>query len=111
MKQGITTLFLDIGGVLLTNGWGHESRHLAAGHFHLDADEMNERHHLTFDTYEEGKITLDEYLSRVIFVVYIEDRRLFVEVASELGLNTILHMTKESTQKQLENFGLVIDRS
>ena len=28
---------------------------------------MNERHHLTFDTYEEGKLTLDEYLKRVVF--------------------------------------------
>jgi putative hydrolase of the HAD superfamily len=28
---------------------------------------MEERHHLTFDTYEEGKLTLDEYLGRVVF--------------------------------------------
>ena len=28
---------------------------------------MNERHHLTFDTYEEGKLSLDEYLDRVVF--------------------------------------------
>jgi putative hydrolase of the HAD superfamily len=28
---------------------------------------MNERHHLTFDTYEEGKLSLDEYLNRVVF--------------------------------------------
>ena len=28
---------------------------------------MEDRHHLTFDTYEEGKLTLDEYLSRVVF--------------------------------------------
>ncbi len=28
---------------------------------------MNERHHLTFSTYEQGKINLDEYLSRVVF--------------------------------------------
>jgi len=26
----VNTLFLDIGGVMLTNGWGHESRILAA---------------------------------------------------------------------------------
>ncbi len=63
----ITTLFLDIGGVLLTNGWGRESRKLAAEKFNLDHDEMEERHHLTFDTYEEGKLSLDEYLSRVVF--------------------------------------------
>ena len=28
---------------------------------------MNERHHLTFDTYESGKLSLDEYLKRVVF--------------------------------------------
>jgi putative hydrolase of the HAD superfamily len=26
----ITTMFLDIGGVMLSNGWGHESRKSAA---------------------------------------------------------------------------------
>jgi putative hydrolase of the HAD superfamily len=63
----ITTLFLDIGGVLLTNGWGHESRRLAAEKFHLDITEMEARHHLTFNTYELGKLTLDEYLDRTVF--------------------------------------------
>ena len=63
----ITTLFLDIGGVLLTNGWDHTMRQRAAEIFDLDYEEMNERHHLTFDTYEEGKLSLDEYLNRVIF--------------------------------------------
>ena len=63
----VTTLFLDIGGVLLTNGWDHTIRTHAAEKFGLDYDEMNERHHLTFDTYEEGKLSLDEYLNRVVF--------------------------------------------
>lgn len=63
----VTTLFLDIGGVLLTNGWDHNARRRAAKAFELDYREMDERHHLTFDTYEEGKLTLDEYLDRVVF--------------------------------------------
>lgn len=63
----ITTLFLDIGGVLLTNGWDHVARQKAAEQFQLDYDELSERHHLTFDTYEEGKLSLDEYMDRVIF--------------------------------------------
>jgi putative hydrolase of the HAD superfamily len=63
----ITTLFLDIGGVLLTNGWDHTVRRRAAEKFGLDDDEMSERHHLTFDTYEEGKLSLDDYLKRVVF--------------------------------------------
>ena len=67
MDSQITTLFLDIGGVLLTNGWDHNSRRRAAETFGLDYEEMSERHHLTFDTYEEGKLSLDEYLKRVVF--------------------------------------------
>ena len=67
--QQINTLFLDIGGVLLTNGWDRKARQLAAAKFNLDYEEMNERHHLTFDTFEEGRLELDEYLERVIFYV------------------------------------------
>ncbi len=67
MKPRITTLFLDIGGVLLTDGWNRRARRRAAKKFKLDPTEMEDRHHLTFDTYEEGRFTLDEYLSRVIF--------------------------------------------
>jgi putative hydrolase of the HAD superfamily len=63
----ITTLFLDIGGVLLTNGWDNNIRKNAADKFGLDFEELNERHHLTFDTYEEGKLSLDEYLNRIVF--------------------------------------------
>ena len=66
-EDNITTLFLDIGGVLLTNGWDMQERHLAAIHFDLDEDEMNERHHLISDIYESGKLTLDEYLDRIVF--------------------------------------------
>ena len=63
----ITTLFLDIGGVLLTDGWDHHARKRAATHFKLEWAEMEDRHHLTFDTYEDGKLTLEEYLDRVVF--------------------------------------------
>ncbi|MDR3681726.1 MAG: HAD hydrolase-like protein [Flavipsychrobacter sp.] len=65
--EPIKTLFLDIGGVLLTNGWGQTSRKKAVEKFGLDGKEIEERHHLTFDTYEEGKLSLDEYLGRVVF--------------------------------------------
>ncbi len=66
-SQTITTLFLDVGGVLASNGWDHTMRRDAANRFGLDYDEMNDRHHLTFDTYEEGRLSLDEYLDRVVF--------------------------------------------
>jgi putative hydrolase of the HAD superfamily len=202
--SAITTLFLDIGGVLLTDGWNRIAREKAATFFHLDWDEMEERHHLTFDTYEVGKITLKEYLQRVVFyekrsftfeefeqfmfaqsqphtdmidlirrlkaqyqlkiavvsnegrelteyrirqfklnefvdffisscfvhfrkpdadifqvaldiaqvapekVVYIEDRPMFVSVASSLGINGMHHIGYSDTCAQLETFGLLL---
>ena len=62
-----TCLFLDIGGVLLTDGWDHHARKRAATSFNLELAEMEDRHRLTFATYEEGKLTLEEYLGRVVF--------------------------------------------
>ena len=62
-----TTLFLDIGGVLLTDGWDHDARKRAAAHFKLEFDELERRHQRTVEAYEEGKITLDEYLGQVVF--------------------------------------------
>jgi putative hydrolase of the HAD superfamily len=62
-----TTIFTDIGGVLLTNGWDRQGRKKAVDHFKLDPEETEERHHLTFDTYESGKISLGEYLKRLVF--------------------------------------------
>jgi putative hydrolase of the HAD superfamily len=63
----ITCLFLDIGGVLLTDGWDHHARKRAATNFNLELADMEDRHHLTFETYEEGKLTLEEYLDLVVF--------------------------------------------
>ena len=63
----ITTLFLDIGGVLLTDGWDHHARKRAATNFKLEWAEMEDRHRLNFATYEEGKLTLEEYLNRTVF--------------------------------------------
>jgi putative hydrolase of the HAD superfamily len=66
-SSSITALFLDIGGVLLTDGWGHVSRKLAAKAFDLNLKDMDDRHNMILDTYEIGKLTLEEYLSRVVF--------------------------------------------
>jgi putative hydrolase of the HAD superfamily len=200
----ITTLFLDIGGVLLTNGWDHIARQQATQTFQLNPDDIEERHHLTYDTYEEGKLSLDEYLQRVVFyqprpfsmadfksfmlsrsqpipemialirslkdqyhlktiavsnegreinayrirtfgldhlidtfvsscfvhyrkpdpdiyhialdisqsspsqVVYIDDRALFIEVASNLGIHSIQHETVQSTRSKMAELGLIL---
>ena len=62
-----TCLFVDIGGVLLTNGWDHRSRQRAAKQFQLDYRELEERHKAVFNDFELGKLTLEQYLTRVIF--------------------------------------------
>ena len=195
---------LDIGGVILNNGWDRTMRSKAAEKFGLDYDELNERHHLTFDTYEVGKLSLNEYLKRVVFyesrpfsmdefqeyifrqskeipemislvsklksayslriaaisnegreiteyriqkfkldrlidffisscfvhfrkpdvdiyriamdiaqvrpeqAVYIDDRPMFVDVASDLGIRGIAHTSLDETRDALEDFGLLL---
>ena len=63
----ITTLFWDIGGVILTNGWDRESRKEAAAAFSLDWEEFQDRHDLSFPAFDTGQITLNEYLDRTLF--------------------------------------------
>ena len=63
----ITTLFVDIGGVLLTNGWDHHARRRAARNFNLNYAEMEDRHVLNFAAHEEDRVTFQEYLNRVVF--------------------------------------------
>ena len=65
--SAITCVFVDVGGVLLTNGWDHHARRRAVAKFKLDWAEMEERHRLVFEIHEEGKLTFDEYLSLVVF--------------------------------------------
>ncbi|MBE7179124.1 MAG: HAD-IA family hydrolase [Mucilaginibacter polytrichastri] len=67
MSTPVRVLFFDVGGILLTNGWGHESREKAARLFDLDYAEMDELHKFIFPVYEMGKITLDQYLDIVVF--------------------------------------------
>ena len=64
----ITTLFLDIGEVLLTSGWDHDFRSLAAQKFNLDFTDFDTRHAIAFESYELGKLTMDGYLD--IAVLY-----------------------------------------
>jgi putative hydrolase of the HAD superfamily len=203
-SEKIKVIFLDIGGVILNNGWDRTMRSKAAEKFGLDYDELNERHHLTFDTYEVGKLSLNEYLKRVVFyesrpfsmdefqeyifrqskeipemislvsklksayslriaaisnegreiteyriqkfkldrlidffisscfvhfrkpdvdiyriamdiaqvrpeqAVYIDDRPMFVDVASDLGIRGIAHTSLDETREALEDFGLLL---
>ncbi|WP_226064188.1 HAD family hydrolase [Kaistella polysaccharea] len=63
----IKVVFMDIGGVLLTNGWDHESREKAAEVFSFDYTEMNILHNFIYNVFEIGSISLDEYLDTILF--------------------------------------------
>ena len=69
MSKGVKTLFLDIGGVLLTDGWSRVARERAFERFGLqeDADQITERHDMNFPTYEMDKMRFDEYMDNSVF--------------------------------------------
>ena len=67
MKNQYKILFSDIGGVLLRNGWGHESREAAAERFKIDYSRMDILHDFIFNVWEMGKISIDDYLDTVVF--------------------------------------------
>src|SRR5260370_727594 len=57
----------DIGGVLPTDGWGHESRRAAAEKFGLDWNEYSDRHEKVAHAIEVNRLTLERYLGRAVF--------------------------------------------
>lgn len=63
----IQTLFVDVGGVLLTNGWDQPARERASKKFGFDYSEFAKRHLAFFECYENGKITLNDYLEATLF--------------------------------------------
>jgi HAD superfamily hydrolase (TIGR01509 family) len=122
-----TCLFLDIGGVLLTDGWDRHARKRAAANFRLALTEMEDRHHRTFDTYEEGKLSLEEYLDQVVFFTkrpftraqfrrfmfaqskaYPEMIELVVQLRIRLGLKIIAvsNEARELNSHRIRTFGL-----
>lgn len=126
-RDEISTLFLDIGGVLATNGWDHNSRRAAAEKFGFDYDEMDLRHDYVFDLYEEGKITLERYLDCVVFwkereftqeefqeYIYaqskpdVESIEFFSELSERHGLQVgaISDEGRELSEFRIEEFGL-----
>ncbi len=63
----IRHIFFDIGGVLGSNGWDHEQRERAVERFNLKADDFEWRHKEVIGEWEEGRITIDEYLEIAVF--------------------------------------------
>ena len=123
----VKALFTDVGGVILTNGWDSGGRKRAAARFQLDLAEMDQRHHLTFDTYEIGKLSLDVYLDRIVFYeprsFSKEDFKAFVYAQSQpypemidlirntktrnaLKLAVVSNEGRELTEYRIRQFGL-----
>jgi putative hydrolase of the HAD superfamily len=123
----ITTMFWDIGGVILTNGWDRVSRRQAAAAFHLDWEEFQDRHELTFPAFDSGLISLDEYLNRTLFYrprpftreefrafMFAESKeypetRAILREASESGkylIGAINNEPLELNQHRIDTFGL-----
>jgi putative hydrolase of the HAD superfamily len=63
----IRHIFFDIGGVLGSNGWDHEQRNRAVQRFGLTAEDFEWRHKEVVAEWEEGRITIDEYLDIAVF--------------------------------------------
>ncbi len=120
-------LFLDVGGVLLTNGWDSGARARAVDAFGLDAEELEARHESVVDAFETGRISLDEYLDRTVFhrprTFERDDFRRFMEAQSRpredalallpelarvpgLLLATINNESLELNRFRIDTFGL-----
>jgi len=96
-------IFFDIGGVLGSNGWDREQRARAIAQFSLDADDFQCRHEEVVGAWEEGRISLDEYLDIAVFHCPREfSRRQFVDfmfaqsVANEPVIAFARALTRES---------------
>ena len=89
----ITTIFFDIGGVLLTDGWNHDSRRAAAEKFGLDWEEYTDRHERVAHAIETNRLSLEAYLKRTIFYqprsFSVEEFREFIFAQSQPHPDTI----------------------
>jgi putative hydrolase of the HAD superfamily len=65
--MSVSHLFFDIGGVLGTNAWSSPQRRRAIERFGLDAAEFEQQHRDAVGTFEQGRMTLDEYLDATVF--------------------------------------------
>lgn len=121
----ITTLFWDVGGVLLSNGWDRDTRRAAAAHFRFDEEEFEQRHEALVSALETGAISFDSYLEQSVFsrpqsfsqeelksFIYAESQPkpdsldLARELASKYTMATINNESTELNLYRIEKFGL-----
>ncbi len=123
----ITTIFFDLGGVCLSNGWDHEQRQAVARTLAIDYEAFDTRHRQVADTLERGQLTLEEYLQWTMFYeprpfsiarVIDEMRQLSTPFTETLDLvralrdrsgcllATINNESRELNEYRIERFGL-----
>jgi len=121
-----TSVFFDVGGVLLTNGWDRSCRRAVIDRFDLDWEEFRDRHEFVAQYFEIGKLTLDEYLNRTIFyrerpfsrdAIVTAMKGLSQEIPGSLDivrklktngvyLATLNNESRELNEHRIESFGL-----
>ncbi len=62
----VSLLLLDIGGVLVSNGWDRDSRAEGCRRFGLDSSRYERRHASLVDRFERGGLSLEEYLNATL---------------------------------------------
>jgi putative hydrolase of the HAD superfamily len=123
----ITTLFFDLGGVCLSNGWDHEQRQALASKLGFDYEAFDSRHRQVVDALERGQLTLDDYLEWTLFYeprpftiehMIDEMQRLSTPFAETLQLvralrgsgryllATLNNESRELNEYRIERFGL-----
>lgn len=80
MSAAVRTLFWDIGGVLLTNGWDANQRRDVLGRIGADVAAYEAVHDEANFHWERGLITAEEFLDRTLFRTNPELRLRFDEV-------------------------------
>ena len=66
MSRSIRTVFWDIGGVILTNGWGLTQRTKVLGRLGVDLEAFEEVHDRTNYYWERGLITAKDYVMQTV---------------------------------------------
>ena len=66
MSRSIRTVFWDIGGVILTNGWGLTQRTKVLGRLGVDLEAFEEVHDRANYYWERGLITAEDYVMQTI---------------------------------------------
>ena len=79
-------ILFDVGGVLLTNGWGTGERTQVLESFNLDKADFEKRHPVPNDSWERDAISAEAYLEETVFYeprvslqFIVRGSRLFVE--------------------------------